>query len=53
MGSSSVSFTGFDIFNPDKNRYGTYSIPVSGSKEVNKKDGSDGGAWELTGVYLR
>ena len=53
VGSSSVSFTGFDIFNPDKNRYGTYSIPVSGSKEVNKKDGSDGGAWELTGVYLR
>lgn len=52
VGSNSVSFSGFDIFNPDKNRYGTYSIPVSGSKKVNKKDGSDGGTWEITGVYL-
>lgn len=52
VSSSSVSFSGFDIFNPDKKRYGTCSIPVSGSKKVNKKDGSDGGAWEINGVYL-
>lgn len=37
---------------PDKNRYGTYSIPVSGTKKVNKKNGSDGGAWEIKGVFL-
>lgn len=52
VSGSSVFFSGFDIFNPDKNRYGTYSIPVSGTKKVNKKNGSDGGAWEIKGVYL-
>lgn len=50
--SDRVKFSGFDIFNPDKNQYGVHSIPVSGSKKVNKKDGSDGGSWEITGVYL-
>lgn len=53
VNSGSVSFTGFDIFNPDKNRYGTWSIPVSGMKTVNKQDGINGGSWRITGVYLR
>lgn len=53
VNSGSVTFTGFDIFNPDKNRYGTWSIPVSGSKTVNKKDGTNGGSWIIKGVYLR
>jgi len=52
VSSSSVTFSGFDIFNPDKNRYGSYSIPVDGLEYVNKKDGSDGGAWKITGVFL-
>jgi len=52
VGNTSISFSGFDIFNPDKKRWGIYSIPITGSKMVNKKDGSDGGAWVVTGVFL-
>src|SRR5574344_194805 len=50
--STSVYFTGFDIFNPDKNRYGSYTMPVSGTKQAKHKDGSDAGSWRITGVYL-